>query len=99
MNLIEALNLCQHGGHRVRPTCWRTLNPGHWIEAVPTPHHSGPCIFAEHGTYQEIPHILRLQFPPEFLGDWETVELDERRQIRECACAQSDLDKARRLLT
>ncbi len=82
MNLIEALGLCQ-SGHRVRPVCWRTLNPGHWIESWPTPSHKDPCIFAEHGTMQEMPHALRLQFPPEFLGEWETVELDDFRRIKE----------------
>jgi hypothetical protein len=74
MNLIEALTLCRETGARVRPVCWRTLNPNHWVERIVTPAHSEPCIFVEKGEREEIPHALRLQFPSEFLGKWEEVE-------------------------
>ncbi len=73
MNIIKALNLCK-SGHKVRPVCWRTLNAGCWVEAIETPHSKESHIFVEKGTMQEMPHALRLQFPPEFLGQWETVE-------------------------
>ncbi len=82
MTIIEALGLCQ-SGHLVRPVCWRTRNAGHWIEAIPTPARGEGCFFAEHGTMEEIPHALRLCHPSEFLGDWETVELDDERRIKE----------------
>jgi hypothetical protein len=72
VNLIEALKRCQEG-QRVRPVCWRTLNPGHWVEALPTPLSADPCIFVEKGAREEMPHALRLQFPTEFLGEWEVV--------------------------
>ncbi len=74
MNIIEALNLCKGGGHKVRPVCWRTLNPGCWVEAIHTPAHDPDYIFVEKGAMQEMPHALRLQFPTEFLGEWEVVE-------------------------
>ena len=73
MTIIEALNLCQHGGHRVRPVCWRTSNPDHWIEG-----RGGRVldfIFVECGSMEELPHPLRLQSPAEFLGEWETVQV------------------------
>ncbi len=73
MNIIEALGLCK-SGHKVRPVCWRTLNAGHWVESIPTPCHSEPCVFVEAGTLEEMPHALRLSLPPEFLGDWEVVD-------------------------
>ncbi len=82
MNIIEALGLCQ-SGHLVRPVCWRTLNTGHWIEAIPTPTCGEACFFAEHGTMEEIPHSLRLARAREFFGEWETVELDDQRRIKE----------------
>ena len=74
MDIIEALNLCHGGGHRVRPVCWRTLNPGHWVEAMPSPSHDPPYFFVEKGEMEEMPHALRLQFPTEFLGEWEVYE-------------------------
>lgn len=73
LGIVEALLLCQDRGKRVRPVCWRTLNAVCWVEALPTPHHDEPCIFIEKGLTQEMPHALRLQFPPEFLGKWEVV--------------------------
>ncbi len=80
MTIIEALKLCQTGA-KVRPVCWRKVNPQHWVEYVrmETPP-SGA--FAEGGTTEEIRHALRLSFPAEFLGEREVVELDDQRRIK-----------------
>jgi len=71
MDIIEALNLCKGGGHRVRPVVWSKMNPHHWIECRNI---GGHHIFVEHGSYEEMPHTLRLQHDTEFLEEWETVE-------------------------
>lgn len=67
MNIIQALILCQDDGHRVRPVCWRKINPDHWLIF-----RGG--LFVEHGEWEEMPHALRLTLPAEFLGEWEIVE-------------------------
>lgn len=64
MTIIEALQLCQYGGHKVRPVCWQITNSRHWVE-YRFEH------FAEFGEREEIPHTLRLATSEEFLGEWE----------------------------
>jgi hypothetical protein len=71
MDMLEALNLCKGGGHRVRPVVWRDINPRHWIEARTIGVHT---TFVEFGTMEEMAHALRLQHDTEFLGEWEVVE-------------------------
>ena len=70
MNMLEALRRCKGTSRKVRPVCWRTMNPDHWIQYVG----GNGGFFAEYGTMEEMPHALRLARRDEFLGDWEFVE-------------------------
>jgi hypothetical protein len=74
MTITEALTLCRDGGHKGRPVCWRTVNAGCWVEAVPWPSGKDKVIFVEKGRLEEMPHALRLQFPAELLGEWEVYD-------------------------
>ncbi len=72
MTIIEALALAKQG-RKVRPVCWRTLNPDHWIEAIRNSAGDRNTVFVERGEMEEIPHALRLSFASEFLGEWEEL--------------------------
>lgn len=69
MTIIEALRKAEDGA-KVRPTVWRTINPEHWVYAVRM-NPSVPVSFVEGGTFEEMPHALRLCSSQEFLGEWE----------------------------
>lgn len=70
MTITEAIRLAK-SGHKVRPICWRDINPYHWLESREL---MGEVVFVECGAFEEMPHALTLFREGEFLGEWEVVE-------------------------
>lgn len=73
MNILEALNLCKGGGHKVRPKCWNDPESYYdkWVEWCGTDFQK---ISYRRASGQSSPHSAGLSSLAELLGEWEVVE-------------------------
>lgn len=76
MTMPEAIRLCLHGGHRVRPVCWRELFPSRWVERLEAGGRALAVLSLQYDD-RRMTQWLILSTEDEYLGEWEVVIDDE----------------------
>lgn len=73
MDMLEAIRLCLHGGHRVRPVAWRELSPDRWVERKEVGGRTLVVLsMTRHG--RRVTDWLVLSTEDEYLGEWEVID-------------------------